>query len=111
MTAVSVSSRGGEARRARRRRARAMIALAAAAFLVGAIVGAAHRAPSAARALATSFAQAWAKGDYATMYSEIAPSSRRTVSVSEFADLYREALTTATASGERVAGAPRSGGG
>lgn len=88
-----------------------MIALAVAAFLVGAVVGAAHRAPSAARTLATSFAQAWTRGDYATMYSEIAPSAQRVVSVSEFADLYREALTTATASGERVAGAPRSGGG
>jgi cell division protein FtsI/penicillin-binding protein 2 len=88
-----------------------MIALAAAAFLVGAIAGAEHHAPSAARTLATSFAQAWARGDYATMYSELAPSAQRRMSVSEFADLYREALTTATASGERVAGAPRSAGG
>jgi penicillin-binding protein A len=83
-----------------------MFALAAAAFLVGAVVGADH-ASSAAPALAAHFAAAWARGDYATMYGELAPSSQRRVSASEFAQAYREALMTATASGELVAGAPR----
>ncbi|MGH2853434.1 MAG: penicillin-binding transpeptidase domain-containing protein [Solirubrobacteraceae bacterium] len=89
------------------RRARAMIALAAAAFLAGAVVGAEHHSSSAAPALAARFAASWAQGDYAAMYSEIAPASQREVTVSEFARAYQEALATATASGERVAGAPR----
>ncbi len=123
MSAASSSRRGGAERRAghwggdsqserhrRARRARPMIALAAVAFMVGAIAGAEHSSPSAAPALAARFAAAWTRGDYATMYSEIAPSSQRAVSVSEFADAYREALMTATANGVRVAGAPQSAG-
>jgi cell division protein FtsI/penicillin-binding protein 2 len=84
-----------------------MIALAAASFLAGALVGAAHSPSSAAPALAAQFAAAWAEGDYAKMYSEITPSSQREVSASEFAQVYEEDLMTATASEERVAGAPR----
>jgi peptidoglycan glycosyltransferase len=84
-----------------------MLVLAAAvAFLVGAIVGAGHSA-SPAPTLAARFTAAWARGDYASMYSELAPSSQREMSVSEFAGDYREALMTATASGEQVTGAPR----
>jgi penicillin-binding protein A len=103
----STRSGGSERRRALRRRALPVIALAALAFLVGAILGAAHSSPSPARALAARFAAAWARGNYASMYGEIAPSSQREVSASEFAGDYREALMTATASGERVTGAPR----
>jgi peptidoglycan glycosyltransferase len=84
-----------------------MVALAAAAFLVGAVMGAEYHSSSAAPALAARFAAAWAHGDYATMYSELAPASQRQVAASEFAQAYREALMTATASGERVTGAPR----
>jgi peptidoglycan glycosyltransferase len=83
-----------------------MLALAAGAFVVGAIVGAGHSS-SPAPGLAARFAAAWARGDYASMYSEIAPASQRAVSASEFAQAYREALTTATADGERVTGPPR----
>ncbi len=99
MTATSVSNRG--------RRARPLIALAAVAFVVGAVVGAGHSAPSPAPGVAARFAAAWAKGNYASMYSELAPTSQRAVSPSEFAQAYREALMTATAERERVKGAPQ----
>ena len=105
--ARSGHSRGGDARSARRRRALPVIALATAAFLAGAIAGAEHSSPSPAPALAARFTAAWARGDYASMYGEIAPSSQREVSVGEFAGDYQEALMTATASGERVMGTPR----
>ncbi len=99
MTATTVSNRG--------RRARPLIALAAVAFVVGAIVGAGHSSASPAPGVAAHFATAWAKGDYASMYNELAPASRRAVSPSEFAQEYREALMTATATSERVVGAPQ----
>jgi hypothetical protein len=98
-------------RRRRAQRARAVVALAAVAFVVGAVVGAEHSSPSPAPGVAERFAAAWARGDYASMYSELSPASRRVVSPSEFAQAYREALMTATADGERVVGAPRSAAG
>jgi peptidoglycan glycosyltransferase len=82
--------------------------LAAVAFVVWTIVGAGHSSPSPAPGVAARFVAAWTKGDYASMYSELAPASRRAVSPSEFAQVYREALMTATAASERVVGAPRS---
>ncbi len=88
-----------------------MIALAAAAFAVGAIVGAEHSASSAAPALAARFVAAWARGNYAAMYGELAPTSQREVTASQFAQAYQEDLTTATASGEWVTGAPRAAAG
>ena len=99
MTATSVSNRG--------RRVRPLIVLAAGAFVVGAIVGAGHSYASPAPGVAARFAAAWAKGDYASMYGELAPVSRRAVSPSEFAQAYREALMTATAESERVVGSPQ----
>ncbi len=117
MSAASVSGSGGETEGRhgggrqgaynRRRRARPVMALAAVAFVVGAIAGSEHSSPSPAPGLAAHFVGAWARGDYATMYGEIAPASQREVSVSEFAQEYREALMTATASGVRVMGSPR----
>jgi peptidoglycan glycosyltransferase len=86
---------------------RLVIALLAVAFLAGAIAGAEHSSSSPAPGLAARFVAAWTRAEYASMYSEISPASQRVVSVSEFAGDYREALTTATAVGERVAGAPR----
>ncbi len=88
-----------------------MIALAAAAFAAGAIVGAEHSSSSAAPALAARFAAAWARGDYASMYGELSPASQREVTASQFAQAYQEDLTTATASGEWVTGAPRTAAG
>jgi penicillin-binding protein A len=84
-----------------------VIALAAVAFAAGAIVAAERSSSSAARDLAAGFVAAWARGEYATMYSEISPASQRAVSVSEFANAYQEAELLATASGVRVAGGPQ----
>jgi peptidoglycan glycosyltransferase len=86
---------------------RPLIVLAAVAFVVGVIVGAGDSSASPAPGAAARFAAAWAKGDYASMYGELSPASRRTVSPSEFARVYREALMTATAESERVVGSSR----
>jgi peptidoglycan glycosyltransferase len=86
--------------------------LAAVAFVLGAVVGAQHgTSPDAT--LADQFLSAWTRGDYATMYTDIDASSQRAASVSEFANAYQQALTTATATGTRITGRARnvSGGG
>ena len=88
-------------------RARPVVALAAVAFVVGAIVGAGHGS-NAAQVLAGRFVDAWARGDYATMYGDIDAHSKRAVSPQELADGYRHALRTATATRLRVTGKPRS---
>lgn len=88
-----------------------MLALAGVAFVAGAIVGAAHSGPSSARALAASFAAAWARGDYATMYGEISPAAQRAIGPAQFARAYREAALVATASALRVSGTPRAAAG
>src|SRR4029077_8145471 len=90
----------------RMRRARPVIALAGVAFALRALLGADHE-PSAASTLAGQFAAAWARGDYATMYSDIDAASRRRISASEFAAAYQQALRTATGTGKRVMGKPR----
>src|ERR1700678_1193707 len=91
----------------RLRRARPVIALASVAFAVGAIVGADHSS-SSAHQLATQFVTAWSRGDYARMYSDIATTSQQRVSAEDFAGAYESALTTATATSERVTGGARS---
>ncbi|HST56826.1 MAG TPA: penicillin-binding transpeptidase domain-containing protein [Solirubrobacteraceae bacterium] len=97
-------------RRARRlRRARPVIALGAAAFAVGAIVGANHT--TSMHTLAAQFTTAWAHGDYAAMYADIDDGSRRTLSASDFAAVYEEAALTATATRLEVAGKPKDGAG
>ncbi len=98
---VTVSSRTD-----RLRRARPVAAVAAVAFVIGAIVGAGH-GPNAAQALADRFVDAWARGDYTTMYGDIDAPSKRAVSAQELADDYRHALRTATATHLRVTGKPR----
>jgi len=96
-----------ESRNQRLRRARPVLVLAAAAFAAGAVFGARDTAPPG-YALADQFVTAWTRGDYTTMYSDIAPASRRSTSVSEFANAYQEALTTATATRMSVVGEARS---
>jgi transpeptidase family protein/penicillin-binding protein/MecA-like transpeptidase family protein len=110
MSAATVSGRDENRhgqRRRRSQRVRPVLALAAVAFAVGAIVGSVHPGSSAERELAARFAAAWARSDYATMYSELTPASQREVSVSEFASAYREATMLATASSLRVLGRPK----
>jgi len=93
-------------RNQRARRARPVLALAAVAFAAGAIV-AANSGSSATSAIADRFVTQWAHGDYAAMYSDLDEASRRTLSPSEFAAEYEQALTTATATGVRVSGRAR----
>jgi penicillin-binding protein A len=112
MSAASISGRSSDARRRRRaRRARLTIALAAlagCAFVAGAVFGAVHNTGgSSAPTLAAHFAADWTRGDYAAMYRDISPRSQQQVSVSEFADTYREAAMLATAIDLRVSGHPR----
>jgi cell division protein FtsI/penicillin-binding protein 2 len=86
-----------------------MLALAGVAFALGAILGASHSG-SRAYALADGFVRAWAKGDYAAMYSDIDEASQRSTSAGSFASTYRHALITATATGVQVTGRPHGGG-
>jgi penicillin-binding protein A len=90
----------------RLRRARPVIALAAVAFLVGAVVGA-QRGGSPALRVADRFTAAWANGDYRAMYEDIDARTRRSTTLAEFEHEYRGALRTATALGERVLGRAR----
>jgi penicillin-binding protein A len=87
----------------RLRRARPVIAMASVAFAIGAIVGANHTS-SSARSLAQSFVVSWSKGDYGRMYSALDASSQQATSITAFADAYRRALTTATATSLLLAG-------
>jgi peptidoglycan glycosyltransferase len=64
------------------------------AFVVGAAVGSGG-APYT-RTLASAFVAAWTKADYSAMYADIAPASRRSTTVTAFAELYREAAMLAT---------------
>jgi peptidoglycan glycosyltransferase len=82
------------------------MALAAIAFLVGAVVGTGHRG-SAGQRLSEQFVSAWTRGDYATMYDDIDPVERRRVSASRFEAAYKQAARTATQSGLEVMGRAR----
>jgi peptidoglycan glycosyltransferase len=88
------------------RRVRPVLALAAVAFVAGAIVGSDHGG-SSADALASGFVAAWTHENYATMYSDVDAASQRATSVSEFANAYQQALMTATVSHMRVVGRAR----
>jgi peptidoglycan glycosyltransferase len=92
------------------RRARPVIALAAVAFAIGAIVGAGGGS-STRDSLAGKFVEAWAHNDYAAMYADIDSTSRRALNADEFANAYHEAMRTATATGLRATGRPRSSAG
>jgi peptidoglycan glycosyltransferase len=87
-------------------RARPVIALAALAFVLGAIAGTGHGS-NAAQALAGRFVAAWAHRDYVTMYGDIDAPSKRAISPQGLADDYQHALRTATATRLQVTGKPR----
>jgi penicillin-binding protein A len=82
-------------RRARARRVRGLAALAAVAFVLGAIVGAGHGADPGA-SVAERFAAAWSRADYAAMYADVDDATRRRLSRREFDAAYRGAARTAT---------------
>jgi penicillin-binding protein A len=92
-----------ENRKQRLRRARPVLALAAVAFALGAAVGAPH-GPSPATSLATQFVTAWTRSDYVTMYTDIDAPAQRSMTIAQFADTFRRALTTATATRVSLAG-------
>jgi peptidoglycan glycosyltransferase len=102
----AMSEPKGRERRGRRART-ALIGLAAAAAIAGAVVGAEHRGASPAGELAARFAKQWEKGEYGAMYQETTAEAQRIVGESEFEADYREALKTATATELRVEGPPR----
>jgi len=58
-------------------------------------------------AVATRYARAWARGDFATMYAELTPRARKRVTAKRFAALHRELFTTATGQRLGVGGPPR----
>src|SRR6185437_14458797 len=98
-----------DSRHQRLRRARPVLALAAVAFITGAIVGA-HRGSSPDIGLAESYARSWVHRDYAQMYGEISPAAKQQTSPGAFAAAHREALRTATVTGTAIAGKARSHG-
>src|SRR4051794_5959646 len=95
----SAPPRRRDAARTRRRALVAGAGLALAAFAGGALLGGLH-VPSSQRTV-ERFASAWARGDFAAMYSELSPPERERVRRGAFAAAYQRALDTAT--GTRVA--------
>jgi peptidoglycan glycosyltransferase len=92
-----------ESRNQRLQRARPVLVLAIVAFAVGAILGAQHSTPPS-YVLADQFVSAWTHDDYAQMYSDISPSSQRATTTGAFANGYKEALSTATATHSKITG-------
>jgi peptidoglycan glycosyltransferase len=64
------------------------------AFIVGAVAGADSGSPE--KDAARRFTTAWENGEYAAMYRELNPGSRRKISVNDFVVAYREADRIAT---------------
>src|SRR4051812_29176592 len=91
----SAPPRRRDAARTRRRALVAGAGFAFAAFAGGALVGGLH-VPSSQRTV-ERFATAWARGDYAAMYSELSPKERERIRRGAFAAAYQRALDTATA--------------
>jgi penicillin-binding protein A len=86
--------------RRRRLQHRALPALAGLAIVSGAagmMVGA--QAPSGDERIASDFAEAWERGDFAAMYELLDDASRRVHTRREFRRAYRDAAGTATATG------------
>jgi hypothetical protein len=75
-------------------RALPLILVAIVAFVLGAIAG---TPGSPDREAAQRFATAWANGEFAAMYQELNPASKRKIELAAFVLAYREAAETATA--------------
>ncbi|HVL95676.1 MAG TPA: penicillin-binding transpeptidase domain-containing protein [Solirubrobacteraceae bacterium] len=105
MSPITPARRPPARRRARGRVASRLVPLlllGVVAFGAGAYAGARHESP--ARGIATRFATAWERGDYAAMHAELAPRSRRRVPLARFTSAYRDAAATATLERIEVAG-------
>lgn len=85
-----------------------MTALAAVAFLVGAVVGSDHGG-SPQLGLAEQFAHAWTQGNYASMYEDIDAAAQRRIPASTFAGDYQAAARTATETSLTVMGSAHEG--
>jgi len=70
-------------------------------------VGAAPSPSPYSHRLAARFVSAWARAEYGAMYALIDPAARRELSPGGFAQAYRQASVTATATAMEVAGGPR----
>jgi cell division protein FtsI/penicillin-binding protein 2 len=92
-----MSPRSPEVERRRRLVTRAVpISLVAVvAFVVGAIAG---TPGSPAKDAARRFVDAWGNGEFAAMYSQLNPASRRSIELNDFVVAYREAEDMATVS-------------
>src|SRR5690349_12375442 len=107
MTIPSTPARHAAATAARPRRARRrqpvwrrlapLFAVAALAFAGGVVVGAGG--DSAVREAAQDFADACARGDYAAMHALLTPRAQQRTPLQRFTAAYRDAATTATATG------------
>jgi peptidoglycan glycosyltransferase len=73
------------------------------AFIVGAIAGTSSNSPE--KEAAKRFTTAWENGEYAAMYSELNPGSKRKINLNDFVIAYREADQIATTR-SLVAGSP-----
>src|SRR5919108_5329059 len=73
-----------------------LVAFAAAAFVVGVVLGSRHE-PSERR-VAARFAAAWERGDYATMHSLLTEEARKEFPLRRFQRAYSRAADTATVS-------------
>ena len=71
-----------------------LLAFAAAAFVIGIVLGSRHE-PSERR-VAARFAAAWERGDYATMHSLLTAEARSDYPLRRFGRAYRRAAETAT---------------
>ena len=67
--------------------------IAAIAFVLGALAGSPG---SPEKEAAERFTQAWEANDFAAMYRELNPASKRAISIEDFADAYRNAEGVAT---------------
>lgn len=82
-----------------------MVAMAAVAFIVGAVVGAsAGESPS--EALARTYAQEWAGREWSAMFPRLDPATRGGLAPASFAAQSEAALRTATAVSAKTAGSP-----
>jgi penicillin-binding protein A len=86
-----------------------VIAIAAIAFVVGAIFGSGHHSSPQQR-VAEQFTREWERNDYAAMYRDIDEASHRAISASAFAAAYQADARTATETSLTVRGKARDDG-